>query len=192
MAGSQLRFLSGNEFKIAEAKQILGPCGIEVVPIDYKIEELQTTDSEKLVRDKALKAFDHTARPLFVEHTGLYLEQLNGFPGGLTQVFWDTLGPDRFSELFGRTANTKLVAKTVVGYVDGQRIHLFEGVVNGTIADKPRGDRSFQWDCVFIPDGYKETFAELGAKKNDISMRRKALDALAAFVKEYGVDGCKR
>jgi hypothetical protein len=43
MAESQLRFLSGNEFKIGQAKKILEPCGIEVVPIEFKIEELQTT-----------------------------------------------------------------------------------------------------------------------------------------------------
>ena len=47
----------------------------------------------------------------------------------------------------------------------------------------PRVDHGFQWDCVFQPDGYTETFAEMGtAKKNEISMRRKALDKFAAFL----------
>jgi XTP/dITP diphosphohydrolase len=191
MPGSPLRFLSANEFKIAEATKILAPCGIEIVPIAHKIEELQTTDTERLVRDKALKAFGYTGRPLFVEHTGLYLDHLNGFPGGLTQVFWDSLGPERFAELFGTTSNTKVIAKTMVGYVDGQRIHLFEGSIAGQIADAPRGNRDFQWDCVFIPDGSAKTFSELGAKKNEMSMRRKALDALADFLKEHGVAPCK-
>jgi XTP/dITP diphosphohydrolase len=47
----------------------------------------------------------------------------------------------------------------------------------------PAGLRDFQWDCVFVPDGYTETFAEMGDRKNDISMRRKALDAFAVFLK---------
>ena len=58
------------------------------------IEELQTIDTDKLVRDKAIKAFEHLGEPLFVEHTGLYLNKLNGSFGGLTQIFWDTLLAD--------------------------------------------------------------------------------------------------
>ena len=184
--GTQLRFLSGNQFKIKEAEQILGAVGVEVVPIRHKIEELQTTDTVKLVRDKALKAFAYTGRPLFVEHTGLYLNHLNGFPGGLTQVFWDTLKADRFSELFGSISNTAVTAKTVVAFIDGQQCHIFDGEISGSISSDPRGCRDFQWDCVFIPDGYRETFAELGDTKNTISMRKLALDKLAEFLNNKG------
>jgi XTP/dITP diphosphohydrolase len=178
----QIRFLSGNRFKIKEAEEILGPFGIDVVAIRHTIEELQTTDTEKLVRDKALKAFALTGRPLFVEHTGLYLEQLNGFPGGLTQVFWDTLQAERFSELFGNSSNTKVKAKTLIAFIDGKRYHIFEGEVSGKVSPMPRGCQDFQWDCVFIPDGYNETFAEMGATKNGISMRKLAFDKLANFL----------
>lgn len=91
----KIRFLSANPFKIAEVTQILEPQGIEAVAVNHKIDEIQTTDVRALLRDKAIKAYQHIGRPLFVEHTGLYTEALNEFPGGLTQVFWDTLGPDR-------------------------------------------------------------------------------------------------
>ena len=90
---------------------------------------------------------------------------------------------DRFSSLFGRS-NDRVIAKTVIGYIDGKRCHVFEGEIAGTISSEPRGPRGFQWDCVFIPDGYQETFAELGDKKNDISMRRLALDKFADFLKK--------
>jgi len=184
--GTPLRFLSGNQFKIKEAEQILGPVGVDVVPIRCKIDELQTTDTTNLVRDKALKAFAHTGRLLFVEHTGLYLNHLNGFPGGLTQVFWDTLQADRFSELFGNTGNTAVTAKTVVAFIDGQQCHMFDGEILGKIATEPRGCRDFQWDCVFIPVGYMETFAEMGDSKNNISMRKIAFDKLAEFLTAKG------
>lgn len=97
----KLRFVSRNEFKLAEAATILAPLGIEVVPLKDTIEELQTTDTSRLVRDKALRAFMKIGRELFVEHTGLRLKVLNGLPGGLTQVFWDTLQAEKMSELFG-------------------------------------------------------------------------------------------
>jgi len=178
----KIRFVSRNTYKLAEAQKILAPLGIEVSPVLYTIEELQTNATEMLVKDKALKAFRHLGEPLFVEHTGLYLDQLNGLPGGLTQIFWDQLKEDRFSELFGSPGLNDVTAKTVIGYVDGKQFWFFEGAVRGTISSSPRGPRGFQWDCVFIPNGYSETFAELGDKKNEISMRKIALDKFASHL----------
>src|SRR6185436_7594766 len=99
-----------------------------------------------LVKDKTLKAFRMVGRPLFVEHTGLYLSHLNGLPGGLTQIFWDTLQADRFAELFGTVSDTGVVAKTVIGYTDAKRFNFFSGEVKGRIASLPKGARDFQWD----------------------------------------------
>lgn len=182
----EVRFLSGNKFKLEEASLILGNVGVSVVPVKAKVEELQTEDSARLVKDKALKAFEKIGRPLFVEHTGLYIDYMKGLPGGLTQIFWDTLQADKFTQLFGKDGENTLVAKTVIGFVDGKRFHLFEGSVNGHVPPEPIGKREFQWDCVFVPEGEILTFAELGERKNDISMRKKALDKFASFLKERG------
>jgi XTP/dITP diphosphohydrolase len=183
MTPPRLHFVSRNVHKLAEAKAILEPLGVVVVSVERTIEELQTTDSAAMVRDKALKAFKYLGEPLFVEHTGLYLQYLNGLPGGLTQIFWDSLQADLFSKLFGGPGH-QVVAKTVIGYVDGKKCHFFEGEIQGRISSEPRGPRDFQWDCVFIPEGLDKTFAELGEQKNDISMRRRALDRFASFLKK--------
>lgn len=175
--------MSGNKHKIAEVQRILAPVGVDVVPVSRKIEELQTEDVERLVRDKLTKAFEAIGRPLFVEHTGLYLSGLNGLPAGLTQIFWDKLEADRFADLVAGLGDAKVTAKTVLGYCDGHKIHLFEGAIEGTVPRKPAGPTDFQWDCVFVPGGSTQTFAEMGAAKDDISMRRKALDLFAAHLK---------
>ncbi len=182
----EIRFLSGNKFKIGEASLILESVGVSVVPVEAKVEELQTEDTSRLVKDKALKAFEKIGRPLFVEHTGLYIDYMNGLPGGLTQIFWDTLQADKFTQLFGKDGENTLVAKTVIGFVDGKRFHLFEGSVKGHVPPEPIGNRDFQWDCVFVPEGESKTFAELGERKNEISMRKKALDQFASFLKKRG------
>ncbi len=179
----KIRFLSGNEFKIAEVQRILAPVGVDVVPVARKIEELQTEDVERLVRDKLIKAFQVIGRPLFVEHTGLYLKGLNGLPAGLTQIFWDRLEADRFAALVEGLGEAAVTAKTVLGYCDGRETHLFEGAIEGTVPRIPAGPRGFQWDCVFVPEGYTDTFAEMGPAKDAISMRRKALDQFAAHLK---------
>lgn len=182
----QIRFVSSNKFKIGEAEAILSGSSVAVIPVNLKIEELQTQDTRRLVKDKALRAFEDIGRPLFVEHTGLYLPYMNGLPGGLTQIFWDSLKADKFAELFGKAADNTVAARTVIGYVDGKQFFVFEGEINGTVAAEPRGNRDFQWDCVFVPDGHNATFAELGDVKNDISMRRRALDSFAEFLRDRG------
>jgi XTP/dITP diphosphohydrolase len=180
----QIRFPSRNAFKIQEVQTILGGSDVEVVPVPINLEELQTEDTNNLVKDKAMKAFEKIGRPLFVEHTGLYLDYMNGLPGGLTQIFWDKLQADKFSQLFGSSPANSVVAKTIIGYLDGKQFFSFEGEIHGTISSEPKGNRDFQWDCVFTPDGYNQTFSELGEKKNDISMRKIALDKFAIFLRE--------
>ncbi|SMP52294.1 non-canonical purine NTP pyrophosphatase [Noviherbaspirillum suwonense] len=182
----EIRFLSGNKFKIEEASTILKRVSVSVIPINEKIEELQTADTHNLVKDKALKAFQLIGRPLFVEHTGLYLSHMNGLPGGLTQIFWDTLQAERFTQLFGSAADNSVIAKTLIGFVDGRKFEFFEGSIKGSVPVAPRGNRDFQWDCVFVPDGYAQTFAEMGDQKNEISMRRRALDQFSEYLENRG------
>ncbi|WP_263705365.1 non-canonical purine NTP pyrophosphatase [Shouchella tritolerans] len=180
----KIRFVSGNPYKLKEAQQILSEIGIEVIAVDTNINEIQTDDQKKIVHDKVIRAFKLVGRPLFIEHTGLYVDHFEGLPGGLTQVFWDKLKADKFCEIFGNNTNVKASAKTTIGFIDGKRIRVFEGEIKDKISSLPKGDRSFQWDCVFIPNGYDKTFAELGEKKNDISMRKEALVKFSQFLRE--------
>jgi XTP/dITP diphosphohydrolase len=186
MKSLDIRFVSGNKYKLEEASSILAQAGVNVIPLKITVEELQTENTERLVKDKTLKAFREVGRPLFVEHTGLYLNHLQGLPGGLTQIFWDTLEEKKFAELFGTVPDPSVTAKTLIGYTDARQFFFFSGEVRGRIAPQPRGPTGFQWDCVFIPEGFEQTFAEMGPKKNDISMRRKALDQFASFLLERG------
>jgi XTP/dITP diphosphohydrolase len=178
----EIRFVSSNNHKISEVKNILDSAGVIIVPSSLKIEEIQTEDVHKLVRDKVLKAFYKIGKPVFIEHTGLYIESFNNLPGGLTQIFWDNLEAARFCELFGSLKNTYVTAKTIIGYCDGRKLHYFEGVIDGNVSSEPSGPRDFQWDCVFVPNGFDITFADMGYKKHDISMRKKALDSFCEYL----------
>lgn len=178
----KIRFLSSNKFKIKETQELFENSNIEIVPLKIKVEELQTSNGKKLVKDKLLKAFSNIGKPIFVEHTGLYLEKLNEMPGGLTQIFWDSLGYSKFSEIYGNLSDTKAIAKTLIGYCDGFKLYYFEGSIKGKILKKPQGNTDFQWDCIFVPEGHTQTFAEMGDKKNEISMRKIAIDKFLIFL----------
>lgn len=174
----KVSFVSRNERKAREAIELMAPRGIEVRPVIQVVTELQTVDLRALVEDKCLKAFASVGRPVFVEHTALYLDALNSLPGGLTQIFWDCLEVERFADLFV-SEPAKARAVSAVGYCDGKRIHTFTGALRGTVVGTPAGPRDFHWDCIFVPEGRSETLAQLGIEKNQLSMRRKALDELA-------------
>lgn len=178
----ELGFVSSNEYKIKETEAIFAGAGIKIRPYSIKIEEIQTLDVSKLVKDKLLKAFAIIGRPLFVEHTGLYIPALNNFPGGLTQIFWDSLQADLFAQIVGNLDNPEAKAITTIGYCDGKKIHICQGSISGIIAKEPRGNRDFQWDCVFIPNGKDKTFSEMGDEKNHISMRKLAFEELKKVI----------
>jgi XTP/dITP diphosphohydrolase len=139
-----------------------------------------------------IKAFDKIRRPVFVDHTGLHLEILGGFPGGLTDIFWERTKNTRLAQLFGNSENPIVTAVTMIGYCDGQSVKTFRGEVKGVIAPVPRGPEGFQWDPIFIPDGHTETFAEMGDKKHKISMRRLAINQLLAYLDKSNVKHYRR
>lgn len=65
----------------------------------------------------------------------------------------------------------------------GQALADFAGVVEGRLIEKPKGSEGFGYDPYFIPQGYDETFAELGSEvKNGMSHRGRALAQVVAWL----------
>jgi XTP/dITP diphosphohydrolase len=176
-----LRLLTKNDHKLREFQSLFGT-SYRIIKAPFSIDEIQTEDMKALVTDKVVKAYAKTRRPVFVDHTGLEFDFLGGFPGGLTEIFWNKLENRRLSEIIGQSPNTKASAITLLGYCDGRKIEVFKGSITGKIAANPRGPEGFQWDPIFIPDGYEETFAEMGQRKNDISMRKRAVDQFISYL----------
>jgi XTP/dITP diphosphohydrolase len=64
---------------------------------------------------------------------------------------------------------------------EGKLLGKFEGVVEGSIVDLPRGSRGFGYDPIFLPSGFDKTFGELPIElKNRISHRARAIRAFRA------------
>ena len=83
----------------------------------------------------------------------------------------------------GNNNNRRARFRTVIALIQQGKVHEFEGIVNGEIIRERRGGEGFGYDPIFQPDGYDQTFAELGNDiKNTISHRARATQKLCTFL----------
>ena len=124
-------------------------------------------------------------KPVLVEGTSLTFVALGQLPGALVKWFLQSMGVNGLCKMLGEDKSREAIAKTAFGYCDGKKIIIATGELKGTIAEHPRGEQGFGWDPIFIPQGHKLTFAEMSPEqKNEISMRRLALENLKPFLME--------
>ena len=68
---------------------------------------------------------------------------------------------------------------------DGEVAKQFDGTVEGAVVHPARGEDGFGYDPVFVPAGYKETFAELPAGvKHTLSHRGAAMRQATEFLRK--------
>jgi len=174
----EIYFVTINKNKHREFEQILG---MRLKRIRLDLDEIQSIEVEKVVEHKTKQAFEKIKKPVIVEDTGLYFKAWNGLPGALAKFFDKTIGYGNLCKLL--KGNREAWAETVIGYFDGKRFRKFKGKVLGRISQEPRGNNNFGWDIIFVPTGFKKTFAEMTSEeKNKISMRRIALEKLRRFL----------
>jgi len=189
-----------NPHKLEEILSILGEIpGVEFltfrdIPLP-DVEETEGTLEENAIL-KATSVARETGLPALAEDTGLEVEALGGAPGVRSARF---AGEDKDyrannEKLLGllkgvtdRRARFRTVA--VLALPDG-RTWTAEGVLEGRIAETPRGEGGFGYDPLFIPEGETRTLAEMSPEeKNRISHRRKALEAMRSILEELAQGG---
>lgn len=181
MKYEKIYFITGNENKFKEVKFIIP----NIERLDIDLPEIQELDARKVIEAKLREAFKHKSGCFIVEDTSLCLACQNGLPGHLIKWHLKAIGNEGLYDIARKFNNFDAEAKTLIGFANNpNNIHFFEGLIKGKIVS-PRGDRGFDWDSIFQPDGYSKSFAELNMEeKNDVSMRRIALNKLKEFLKE--------
>ncbi len=177
-----LKFITGNKYKLDEVRSILGDiCNVDNLELD--LEEIQDLDSKNVIKDKLERAKELGHSMIFCEDVSLSINCLNGFPGPLVKWFLSSLGSKGVYNLVSKYDDHSAIAKTMIGFYDGSDVYYFEGSVKGTLIS-PKGDSSFGFDPIFVPDGYNQTFGEMDkSEKNSMSHRRCAVDNFKEFLK---------
>jgi XTP/dITP diphosphohydrolase len=137
--------------------------------------------------------------PLFVlaDDSGLEVDALGGAPGVYSARFAaaDAQGTENSSDADNNTKLLRLLAGVpaerrtarfrcfIALSARDKPTLLFDGACEGRIALSPGGVGGFGYDPLFVPDGYAQSFAELGEEvKNKISHRARALAKLRRFL----------
>ncbi len=186
-------FATNNPHKLSEVRALL--TGIfEVVSLKDlgfvgDIPETGKTLAEN-ASQKSHFIYERYGFDCFADDTGLEVDALNGAPGVYSARYagekatYEENVTKLLHELDGkqnRSAHFKTMVSLILDGVEFQ----FEGRVEGAILDSRSGNFGFGYDPVFLPDGYSDSFAEMSSElKNRISHRGKAMQKLAAFLKD--------
>ena len=190
MKVNKIVFATGNPNKLKEVNSAI--TGFEIIGLsDIKItEEIPETGFtlKENALQKAKYVYDKTGLDCFSDDTGLEIEALSNRPGVYSAMYagHDCNAENNLRKVLlelGESTNRKAQFKTVIALIlDGQE-YFFEGLVNGVILKEKTGVGGFGYDPIFIPVGYKESFAEMTLKqKNEISHRGLAVKKLVKFL----------
>ena len=193
-------FATNNAHKLSEIKSILGS-SIEIVALSDIGCTVDIPETGKTLEEnahiKAAYVFEHYGLSCFADDTGLEVEALHGAPGVYSARYAGGAGHDseaNMRKLLGELAgepHRNARFRTVISLLQVDENHpqkpiehQCEGIVTGHIATEKHGQEGFGYDPIFIPDGYDQSFAELGETiKNKISHRARAVEQLALFLK---------
>ena len=160
-------FVSSNPHKYREAHDIVGGFGICLGFLQHRMDELQSDSLQTTAERKAQDAFETFCKPVVVEDAGLFIDDLDGFPGPFSSYVFQTIGNEGILRLLRQ--NRKAKFSSVVAFCSGSQPKLFCANISGHIAQTSCGN-GWGYDPIFVPEGSTRTFAQLNTK-NTISHR---------------------
>jgi len=190
----ELCFATNNRHKLEEVSRLLPGMRILTLSDIGCMEELPEEQAtiEGNSRQKAIHVAEKFGIDCFADDSGLEVKALGGAPGVHSAYYG---GPERdaqknMSRLLQELsdhADRSARFITVITLAFAGSVHVFEGVLDGTIIEAPRGSYGFGYDPVFLPLHGHRTLAEMTMEeKNAISHRFQAVNALARFLTSAG------
>ena len=183
-----LESLKGMSSEVAHRRRGVSVVSLEKYPDAPEVVEDGETYMENAIK-KASVIAEYTSQLTLADDAGLEVDALGGAPG-IHSKRWageDATDDIRIAKLLealeGATnRRARFIAAIAVVHPNSEP-KVVLGVCEGHIRHNPLGASGFGYDPVFVPDGYNQTFAELGEDiKNQISHRAKALEQAIALL----------
>ena len=195
----RLLVATSNQDKLREIRHILSGLPVEIVSLDAFPDVAPPTETGSTfaenARQKAFYYADACGLIAVAEDSGLEIDALGGEPGVHSARFGNIVGgyPRKFEIIYERLRERQSLhttARFVCALAVAHDRHiLFEarGVVEGRIADAPRGRGGFGYDPIFYYPPFGKTLAEIPEdQKAQVSHRGHAFRQLRAFLEQRG------
>jgi len=192
----QLVFATNNFNKLKEVQALI-PSYVKLLSLKdigclEDVPETQTT-IEGNAKQKAEYIKLHYGFDCFADDTGLEVEALNNEPGVYSARYAGEQrdAHDNMNKLLTnlKTKNNRNAQfKTVIALHLNGELKTFTGICKGEITMEESGEKGFGYDPIFMPNGHKQTFAEMKLTlKNSIGHRGKAVNQLVSFLNDINV-----
>jgi len=184
-----------NPGKLREIRALMANAPVQLIGLSElpPIEEPEETGAtfEENVRLKAYYYAKRSGLWTVAEDSGLVIDALGGEPGVRSARFLrpDASYSERFTEIFRRLdarpdrPRTARFVAALASVDHGDVIYETTGVVEGEIADAPRGSGGFGYDPIFLYPPYGRTLAEVSeAEKIAVAHRGVAFRKFAQWL----------
>jgi XTP/dITP diphosphohydrolase len=203
MTTRQVFLASGNAHKAAEFAALAEKAGLGWTMASARalggmpevVEDTGTFVGNARKKAWALRAIAPAGAAVLADDSGLGVEALGGAPGVESAYYAGPAGD--------AAANLAKLVETMRGVPEAKRgaafmcvlvwlgpggeERVFEGRCEGRLLETPQGGAGFGYDPLFAPEGYAESFAQLGdAVKHTLSHRGRAWAELVAWARESG------
>jgi XTP/dITP diphosphohydrolase len=187
-----------NAHKTQEIREMLGGSyrvdDVTAFPDMPEVEETGTSFLENATL-KALAISREVSGKVLSDDSGLEVDALDGRPGVWSSSFGGEEGNHAknnerlMGEMQGKGERTARFRCVMVLAEAGEVLAHFDGSVEGRILEEPSGGGGFGYDPLFAPEGYDESFAELGSEiKNEMSHRGKALEKVMQWLELHRIE----
>lgn len=193
----KILFASQNKGKQNEAKELFKTLNVELVfpdsfskLNDFDVEETGKTFIENAIL-KARAYSNVVGLPCIADDSGIIIDGMDGLPGIHSNRWFNGTSDERNTEVLKRLKDKELPSErsarylTAVCYFDPktEEYETFEEVQEGFIGKEIIGSAGFDYDRIFIPEGYENTFAQLGDElKNRMSHRARAYNKIKLLI----------
>lgn len=190
LLSDNLIFATNNAHKLDEVRSILGSRftikSLKDIGCDADIPETaDTLEGNALMKARFL--YEKYGVDCFADDTGLEVTALGGAPGVHTARYAGNhdseANMNKLLNELEKKSDRSAQFRTVIALIIEGKEFLFEGIVKGSIAKEKAGNGGFGYDPIFIPEGFSQTFSQMGNdSKNHISHRALAVEKLYNYL----------
>lgn len=179
---------TGNEKKKKEILALLDGFPVELKTLADLGKPFEVVEDKPDFTGNAIKKatglYQLTGEWCLADDSGLEVDDLNGEPGVYSARYAgepsdDSRNNQKLLDAIRSIEKPKAQFHCCIALAGPGGIFTSEGIIRGHLIHHLQGTTGFGYDPLFVPDGYSETFAQLGAEiKNKISHRAQALNLI--------------